>query len=103
MLKATRIIFGSALAASILQAATLATRDCTVGLYSYDNCLWVWTRELLGLPSSKLLRACFLELVGLALAAALLLTIRFVFPPWRRGAHFETPRITPPTGVSAQN
>lgn len=89
MLKALRIIAGTVLAASILHAATLATRDCTVGLYSYDDCLWVWTREQLGLPSGKLLRAGFLELVGLALAAGLFLTIRFVFPPWRRRA--QTP------------
>ena len=102
MLKALRIIFGTTLAASILHAATLATRDCTVGLYSYDNCLWVWAREQLGLPSSKFLRAGFLELIGLALAAGLYLTIRFVFPPWRKGALAEKPRTTLSVGDPAQ-
>jgi hypothetical protein len=84
MLKVLRITAGIVFVVSILHAATLATRDCTVGLYAYDDCLWVWVGELLGLPSSKVLRAGFLELVGLALAAGLYLTIRYVFPPWRR-------------------
>jgi hypothetical protein len=84
MPKVLRIAAGIFIVVSMLHAATLATRDCTVGLYAYDDCLWVWVREHLGLPSSKVLRAGFLELVGLALAAGLYLTIRYVFPPWRR-------------------
>ena len=86
MVKMLRIVTGVFLTGLIFYAATLATRDCTIGLYVFDDCLWVWIREHLGLPASKFLRAGVLEMVGLALLAGLYLTIRFVFPPCRRGA-----------------
>jgi hypothetical protein len=82
MLKALRIIVGVALLWGILHIASLATRDCTVGLFVFDNCLWVWLYEHLGLPSNKFLRAVALELVGLALLGGVVLTLRFVFPAW---------------------
>ena len=78
-----RVIGGVICISAILYAASAATRNCTVGLYVYDNCLWTSFREFLGLPASKFLRAGFLEVIGLALAAGLYATFRYVFPPWR--------------------
>jgi hypothetical protein len=85
MVKALRVIAGIGLAGLILRMASLATRDCAVGLFVDDNCWWLWVRDRCGLPASKFLRAGFLELVGLAFLAALFLTFRYVFPPWRSG------------------
>ena len=85
LLDALRIVAGIFVIALLLYAASRTTRDCTVGLYVFDICSWVWVREQLGLPASKFLRAVFLELVGLALTAGIFLTIRYVFPFWRRG------------------
>jgi hypothetical protein len=87
LLYALRIVAGIFIIALLLFAASRTTRDCTVGLYVFDICSWVWLREQLGLPASKLLRAVFLELIGLTLTAGIYLTIRFVFPFWRRGAN----------------
>jgi hypothetical protein len=95
MLKALRIVAGVFLVGLLLHAATLATRDCTVGLYLFDNCLWVWLYEHLGWPANKFLRACALELVGLSLVAGIYLTIRYVFPPWK--AVPSTPAKEPPS------
>jgi hypothetical protein len=85
LLDALRIVAGIFLIALLLDAASRTTRDCTVGLYVFDICSWVWLREQLGLPPSKLLRAVFLELIGVILTAGIYLTIRFVFPFWRTG------------------
>ena len=85
MVKVFRIVAGVVLAGLILHLASLATQDCTIGLLAYDNCWWLWVREHCGLPASKFLRAGFLELVGLLLLGSLVLTIRYVFPPWGRG------------------
>jgi hypothetical protein len=79
-----RIIAGLLLVGFLLHAATLTTRDCTVGIYAYDICLWVWLREFLGLPASKVLRAGVLELVGLMITAGLYVTVRYVFPRWSK-------------------
>lgn len=79
MLKAFRIMAGAALVGLILFAASRAVRDCPAGPYVYDNCLWLWVREALHLPQSKLLRAATLEFVGLVLLAGLYTTARFVF------------------------
>jgi hypothetical protein len=101
MPKTLRITAGIVLVGLLLTAAWLATKDCTVGLYVYDDCLWVWFREQLGLPASKFLRAGFLELVGLGLLAGLYLTIRYVFPWWGRAATSsgDAPaKPAPPTG-----
>jgi hypothetical protein len=83
LLYALRIVAGVFIVALLLYAASRTTRDCTVGLYVYDICAWVWLREQLGLPASRLLRAVFLELIGLTLTAGIYMTIRFVFPFWR--------------------
>ena len=77
-----RIVVGVLLIALFLTAASRTTRDCTVGLYVYDICAWVWVREYLGLPASKFLRAAFLELIGITLALGIFFTLRFVFPFW---------------------
>ncbi len=79
MPKAARIILGTAIVGLVLYAAQLATRDCTVGLYVYDNCMWVQVRTYLGLPASRFLRMAVLESVGIALALILYLTCRYVF------------------------
>ena len=84
LIDALRIVAGALLIALLLHAASRTTRDCTVGLYVFDICSWVWLREQLGLPASKFLRAVFLELVGLTLTGGIYLTIRFVFPFWRK-------------------
>lgn len=82
LLYALRIGAGIFIIALLLTAASRATRDCKVGLYAFDICSWVWVRELLGLPASKLLRAVFLELIGLTLTVGIFLTIRYVLPFW---------------------
>jgi hypothetical protein len=84
LIYALRVVVGIFIIALLLYAASRTTRDCTVGLYVFDLCSWVWLREQLGLPASKLLRAVFLELVGLTLAGGIFLTVRFVFPFWRK-------------------
>jgi hypothetical protein len=84
MVRVFRVIVGIGLVGLILHVASVAVRDCTVGIFAYDNCWWLWVREQLGLPANKFLRAGFLELVGLALLAALFLTFRYIFPPWRK-------------------
>jgi hypothetical protein len=90
LLDALRIVAGIFMVGLFLYAASRTTRDCTVGLYVFDICSWVWLREHLGLPANKLLRAIFLELVGLTLTAGIFLTIRYVFPFWRRGTRCKT-------------
>jgi hypothetical protein len=85
LLYALRIVAGIIIVALLLDTASRTTRDCAVGLYVFDICSWVWLREQLGLPASKLLRAVYLELIGLALTAGIYLTIRFVFPFWGTG------------------
>jgi len=81
MQKALRILAGVIVIGLILCAASRAVRDCPAGPYIYDNCLWLWLRDGLHLPQSKLLRAVVLEVVGLALLAGLYMTVRFLL--WR--------------------
>ncbi|MGH9376124.1 MAG: hypothetical protein ACRD22_08020 [Terriglobia bacterium] len=88
--KAARIISGCVLVAIILYAAQLAVRDCSNGLFVYDNCLWLWLREQAGLPNSRLLHWFALFLVGLALLGGLYLTIRYVFPRSKSGNTVES-------------
>ena len=80
MQKAERVIAGLIIVGLVLHAADLATRDCRVGPYLYDDCMWLWIRHHLGLPASRWLRMATLESVGIALAAVLYLTFRYVFP-----------------------
>ncbi len=89
-----RIIIGVAIVGLVLHAADLATRDCHVAPYVYDDCMWIWLRAHLGLPASRFLRMGVLECVGIVLALVLYLTIRYVFP-WRRATP-AAPDSSPP-------
>lgn len=80
MKKALRIIFGVVVVGLVLHAADLATRDCRLAPYAYENCMWIGLRTHLGLPASRFLRMAFLECVGIALALILYVTFRYVFP-----------------------
>ena len=102
VVSAVRIVVGVFMIALFLTAASRTTRDCTVGLYVYDICAWVWVREHLGLPASKFLRAAFLELIGITLALGIFLTIRFVFPFWgtRRATEPERGNKPPQASVT---
>ena len=80
MRKIARIILVIVVVGLVLRAADLATRDCRIAPYVYDDCMWVWLRARLGLPASRFLRMAVLECVGLALALVLYFTLRWVFP-----------------------
>ncbi|MFZ0963997.1 MAG: hypothetical protein WAO35_24290 [Terriglobia bacterium] len=80
MKKALRIIFGVAVVGLVLHWADLATRDCRVAPYVYDDCMWMGLRTRLDLPASRFLRMAVLECVGIALALLLYLTFQYVFP-----------------------
>jgi len=97
MLKVFRILMGAGLVSLILYAASRAVRDCPAGPYVYENCLWLWLRDALGLPQSKLLRAAALEFVGLGLLAGLYVAARFVFPIGRAkpAPEGDSPRDVP--------
>jgi len=97
--KMARILAGITLAAAALYAADLATRDCKVGPYLYDNCMWMALQARLGLPASRLLRVATLEFVGIVLALLVYAGFRCVFPSRRvrpqKGAG-ESPALSPP-------
>ena len=80
MQKALRIILGVALVGLVLHAADLATRDCRIAPYVFDDCMWIGLRARLGLPANRFLRMAALEFVGIVLALVLYLTFRYVFP-----------------------
>ena len=80
MQKVLRIIFGVVVVGLVLHGAGLATRDCRVAPYVYDNCMWMGIRNHLGLPASRFLRMGVLECVGIFFAVVLYLTFRYVFP-----------------------
>jgi hypothetical protein len=94
MQKALRIIIGVVLVGLVLHAADLATRDCRVAPYVFDDCMWMALRARLGLPANRFLRMAALEFVGIVLALVLYLTFRYVFP-FRRAAR-STPDSAPP-------
>lgn len=96
MRKALRIVLGIVIVAAVLHAADLATRDCRLAPYVYDDCMWVWLRTHLGLPASKFLRMAALECVGLVLALILYFTFRYVFP-WRKPAPAASDTVAPLT------
>jgi hypothetical protein len=83
MQKALRFILGVVIVGAVLHAADLATRDCRLAPYVYDDCMWVNLRAHFGLPASRFLRMGVLECVGIFLALVLYLTFRYVFP-WRQ-------------------
>jgi len=101
MQKVLRIILGIALAGLVLHAADLATRDCRIAPYVYDDCMWLALRARLGLPASRFLRMTVLECVGISLAVVLYLTFRYVFPfrkATRATSESPEPSVPPPPG-----
>jgi hypothetical protein len=92
-----RISLGVVVVGLVLYLADLATRDCRIVLYVYDNCLWMGLRRHLGLPYNRFLRMGILEGVGIFLALILYLTFRFVFPPRRvtQAAPDSSPPLIP--------
>ena len=80
MQKIARIMLAIIVVGLVLHTADLATRDCRIAPYMYDDCMWIWVRSRLGLPASRFLRMAVLECVGLALALILYFTFRWVFP-----------------------
>ena len=84
MMRALRIVLGVVAIATFLGVASWAVRDCPIGPYLYENCIWLSVRDQFHLPQSKLLRAGVLHLTGLSLLAGIYLTCRYVFPRRRR-------------------
>jgi hypothetical protein len=80
MQKSLRIILGVVVVGLVLHAADLATRDCRLAPYVYDDCMWIKLRTHFGLPASRFLRMSVLECVGVFLALVLYLTFRYVIP-----------------------
>jgi hypothetical protein len=84
----------------LFYAATQAVQDCTIGLFAYENCLWLWVRDQLGLPQNKLLCAATLELVGLALLLGFYATFRYVLP---MGEKFRRRQPEPVSGGGSES
>ena len=99
-MKIFRYISGVLLIILLFYAATQAVQDCPTGLFVYENCLWLWVRDLLGLPQSKLLRAVTLELVGLALLVGFYATFRYVLP---LGENLRRGQPEPDGGVNEES
>jgi len=99
-LRAFRVLLGVVIIGYLLHLARLATRDCTAGLYIFDNCLWVRIHEELGLPANKLLRAVALEVVGLALAGGIYAGLRLMIPALRRATPGHTEQGAGPSPES---
>jgi len=85
MLKTLRIVAGVLTLALILAASSRAVRDCPIGPFTYENCIWLEVRDALHLPQSKFLRGLTLELIGVCLLAGVLLTVRYIFPTRKAG------------------
>jgi hypothetical protein len=97
MRKIVRIVAGIALVGTVLRLADLSTRDCRIAPFVYSNCLWIGLRARWGLPDSRFLRMATLEGVGILLAAALYVALRYVLP-WRR-ATAAPPEPVPPAAA----
>ncbi len=97
MQKSLRIVLGITIVGLVLHAADLATRDCRLAPFVYENCMWAGLRTHLGLPASRFLRMALLESVGIALALVLYLAWRYVFP-FRRAkpAAPDSPLVSEP-------
>ena len=81
---------GLALFALVAYGVDHAVRDCRLDLGIYENCSWMYVRETLGLPQSKILRWLTLQSMGLGLLSVFWVGIRLllskrssapVFPP----------------------
>jgi hypothetical protein len=93
-----RRVLAMAIAVALLAAANFAVRECPAGAGFVDNCLWLGFRGRLGLPASTLLRAAFLEVIGLSILASLLLTFSSIWPRRKRRRQ-EAPRGSAPAGT----
>jgi hypothetical protein len=93
MLKTLRILAGALALALILAAGSYAVRDCPVGPFTYENCIWLQVRGFLHLEQSKFLRGLTLEVIGLCLLAGVFLTIRYIFPARRTHASDADPSL----------
>ena len=102
MQKALRIVLGIGIVGLVLHGADLATRDCRLAPYVYDDCLWVSIRTHLGLPASRFLRMGVLECVGIGLALILYLTFRYVFP-FQRAVPSASDSATPSAPGTPKN
>ena len=91
MSRTVRIILAIVIAGLVLHAADLATRDCRVIMYVYDNCVWYQVRNYLFLPQNRFLRSVFMEGEGILLAFVLYLTYRYIFPGPRAGGGDSVP------------
>ena len=91
MNRALRYILGFTIVGVVLRAADLATRDCRIAPYVYEDCLWMKLRTHLGMPASRLLRMSVLEAVGIGLALILYFTFRYVFPSRRAASSASEP------------
>lgn len=98
MQKVLRIILGVAVVGLVLHVADLATRDCRVAPYVYDDCMWLGLRARWGLPASRFLRMAVLEGVGIALALVLYLTFRCAFASRRAAPNSALPLGSDPPG-----
>ena len=100
MSKPFRIFLGVIIVGVILYLADLATRDCRIAPYVYDDCMWVSVRSHLGLPANRFLRMGILECVGIVLALALYLTFRFFFLIGKlKQAPPDSTHLSPPPGI----
>ena len=65
-----------------------ATRDCREAVGVWNNCLWIYLRQSLGLGESRLLKAVALEGVGISLVTMIWIALRYLLPTrfFRRGS-----------------
>ncbi len=101
MRKTIRIIIGIVAAGVVLHLADLATRDCRVAPYVYDDCMWMGLRARLGLPANRFLRMAALECVGILLALVLYVAFRFAFSfrkPKSPAPESPAPPVSDPPG-----
>ncbi len=95
MQRVLRIGLVAVIVGLVLHAADLATRDCRIAPYLYDDCMWMAVRTRLGLPANRFLRIAALECVGIFLASVLYLAFRFA---WPRGKRMDaTEESSPPS------
>ncbi len=80
-----RFVAGLLAASALFGLAQKAARDCPQGPAVYDNCLWIWVRDHLGLPNHPFLRAGTEELAGVAIFAGLYLSARYLLLSRRGG------------------
>ena len=96
MQKILRIGAGIGVVSLVMAAAYLATMDCRIVLYVWDNCMWMRLQSYLALPDSRFLRMIVMECVGISLALILWLTYRYVFPHRKASPNASSPAPVAP-------